>query len=187
VIGFLPGYVNEEGIASGGRFYLLEQVERFGNWCGWHLPRLFQHDGLTATHLYDLMLVAIMGAMALWIWRRSARQPREIARRALALYLTLLVLSTPTYPWYALLALALLPFAGKRLLLATLFASSTAVLLYLQWWLPGSPHWPLVVVYGGSALTLVAVSLWSGFSAIRWKRLFAATPKRMALSSGQEA
>jgi len=187
VVGFLPGYVKEEGIASGGRFYLLEQVEHLGNWLGWHLPSALINHGISDVHLFDLLLVATMGGMAVWIWRRSERFPRDVPRRALALYLTLLVLSTPTYPWYALLALVLLPFAGKRLLLATLFASGTSLLLYLQWWWRGSPQWPLAVVYGGSALILTAVSIWFGLSAIRWKRLFTALPKRVALSSSQEA
>src|SRR6185312_10037891 len=100
--------------------------------------------------------------------------------------LVLLILSTPTYPWYGLLPLGLLPFAGRRLLPLGLLATGTELLLYLQWWWPGNPHWPLDLAYGGSTAVLAVVALWSGVSALRCWRPLTVAPRRGALRSTQE-
>ncbi len=186
VAGFLPGYVKEEGFASGGRFYLLDRTGEWAHRLGWRIPETLVQHRLNAVHLYDLALLLVMGLMTLWIWRRPAELDRDIPRRVLVLYLTLLVLSTPSYPWYALLALGFLPFAGRRLSLATLYASGTALLLYLQWWWPGMPHWPLRVVYGGSAVALGLVALSYLLSLVPWRRLSALPRWSSAMRSGQE-
>ncbi len=186
VAGFLPGYVKEEGFASGGRFYLLDRIGEWGHRLSWQIPETFLQHRLNAVHLYDLALLVVMGLLALWIWRRTASSDQEIPRRVLLLYLTLLVLSTPSYPWYALLALGFLPMAGRRLLLATLYASGTALLLYLQWWWPGMPHWPLRVVYGGSALALGLVALSYLLARTPWRRLITLPRWSSAVRSGQE-
>jgi alpha-1,6-mannosyltransferase len=187
VVGFLPGYLKEEGIASGGRFYLLDRTGEYAHSLGWQIPEAFALHGVTAARLYDLALLAVMGVLALWVWRRPVAHLQEIPRRILLLLLTLLILTTPTYPWYALLPLAFLPFAGRRLFLATLYASSTALILYLQWWWPGEPHWPLKVVYGWGALVFAAAALSYGFSKIPWKRLLAVAPRQSTVQTGQEA
>ena len=128
-----------------------------------------------------------MGLLAFWMWRRPAENPIDIPRRVLVLFLTLLILTTPSYPWYALLALVLLPFAGRRMFIATFYSSGTAILLYLQWWWPGQPHWPLKVVYGGGALLFAAVVVSYALSQVPWKRLVAVAPRRSTMQSGQEA
>ncbi len=187
VAGFLSGYVKEEGFSSGGRFYLLDRLGEFGHRFGWHVPGLLTQHRLNGAHLYDLALLLVMGLMALWIWRRQSDQSFEVPRHALILFLTLLVLATPSYPWYALLPLSLLPFAGRRLFIATFYASGTALLLYLQWWWPGQPHWPLRVVYGGSAVVLALMALSFGLSRVPWRRMIAVAPGRVLRQSGQEA
>ena len=187
VIGFLPGYVKEEGIASGGRFYVLDHLGEYSHKFGWRIPAaLTRHHG-NAAHLYDLALLIVMGLLAFWMWRRPAENPIDIPRRVLVLFLTLLILTTPSYPWYALLALVLLPFAGRRMFIATFYSSGTAILLYLQWWWPGQPHWPLKVVYGGGALLFAAVVVSYALSQVPWKRLVAVAPRRSTMQSGQEA
>ena len=187
VVGFLPGYVKEEGFASGGRFYILDHIGEYAHKLDWRIPDLLVRHNLNAAHLFDLALLMVMGLISLWIWRHPAQHLLEVPRRALLLYLTLLVLSTPSYPWYALLPLVLLPFAGYRLFIATLYSSSTALLLYLQWYWPGQPHWPLKVVYGGGAIVLATVAITYGLSLLPWKRLVAVAPRRSTLHSGQEA
>jgi hypothetical protein len=159
VLGFLPDYVNEEGFNSGSRFYLLGQLERLGI----GLPGALARVG--ATHIYELLLVVILGLMALWIWLRPCAID-DVPRHALALYLVLLILATPTYPWYGLLVAALLPLAGWRLLPIALLTTGTSLALYLQWWWPGAPRWPLELAYGGGALALGAAMLVSGAAAL---------------------
>lgn len=185
--GFLPGYVQEEGFASGGRFYLLNRAGDLGHHLGLHVPNLLTGIGLTAANLYELGLLAVMGLLALRAWLRPGQALLDVTRNALAIFVTLLVLSTPTYPWYALLALSLLPFAGRRLLAVMLYASGSALLLYLQWWWPGQPHWPLDFVYGGGALVLVAATLSFTVSFVPWRRLLAVAFWRSPLQSAQEA
>lgn len=187
VLGFLPGYVKEEGFASGGRFYILDRLGEYAHKFGWQLPQLFVGHHLNAAHVYDLALVLVMGGLAIWVWRKPVDQPQEIARRVLLLFMTLLVLSTPSYPWYALLPLSLLPFAGRRLFGLTFYATGTALLLYLQWWLPGMPHWPLKVVYGGGFLILAAAATSYLAMLLLRRRLTTFVPRRTVLQSSQEA
>ncbi len=187
VVGFLPGYVKEEGIASGGRFYILDHLGEHAHTLGWQIPAILTRHGGNAAHLYDLALLVVMGSLAFWMWRRPVANPIDIPRRTLLLFLTLLVLTTPSYPWYALLALMLLPFAGRRMFVATCFSSGTAILLYLQWWWPGQPHWPLKVVYGGGAIVFGVVVISYALSQVPWKRLVAVGPRRSTMQTGQEA
>lgn len=170
VFGYLSGYVEEEGIASGRRFYLLQQVQRVGEWS--RLGRLRAPAGLplTAAQCYQLLLIAIMGALALWCWLRPLGSRREIADRVALLFVTLLALTTPTYPWYTLFALALLPLVGGRLLPPASALVGGAGFLYLQWWWPGGAHWATGIAYGAPAAALALAALWAAAGAVgrRW-------------------
>jgi len=140
VLGYLPGYLEEEGFDSGGRFYLLGLVGL---------------DGSTASSLYQLLALAALGALALAVWRRRGNEPEGTA----LLLVAALLLVTPAYPWYVLLPLALLPFAGPRLLLVGSALAATAFLLYVHLKAPGNPTWPLHVVWGGTGLSAVIAGL----------------------------
>ncbi|MGD0446266.1 MAG: glycosyltransferase 87 family protein [Edaphobacter sp.] len=62
VFGFLGGYVKEEGIATGARYFLLELAQR--------IPGL--HDlPITA---YYFFCAAVLGAIMLWCWK-AAKEP----------------------------------------------------------------------------------------------------------------
>lgn len=95
VFGFLSGYNKEEGIDSGARFFLLDQVRR--------LPGL--------THLSNIAYFAfcalILGGIALWAWRYAATEDsRRVAtnsavlRAAAWLAFAMMLLFSPHYPWY---------------------------------------------------------------------------------------
>lgn len=140
VLGYLPGYLEEEGFESGSRFYPL---------------RLLGAESPAAVLAYELVAAAVLAALALAVWRRRGREPESIA----LLLLVGLVLATPAYPWYALLPLALLPLAGPRVLAAGSFLAATASLLYIEQKAPGNPVWPLHVVWGGTSLALGAAAL----------------------------
>jgi hypothetical protein len=84
VLGYLPGYLAEEGYAEGSRFLLLGLV------------------GLTGTPAQVVAGLGLAGAgVVAW---RSRREP-EVA--ATWLFGTALLLATPVQPWYALLLVAL--------------------------------------------------------------------------------
>lgn len=85
VIGYLPGYLKEERYTSGGRFLLLEP---------W-LP------GLLAPVAAGL----ILAGAALWVIRHT--DPDAPEDSAVGMAAAVILVSTPSYGWYALLLLAL--------------------------------------------------------------------------------
>jgi hypothetical protein len=94
--GFLGGYVQEEGMTTGTRYFLLELAQ--------HIPRL-QH---LPTAVFYLACIVIFAAIKIWALKRSsdfASQPgREAAflTPAFALATALMLLFSPHYPWYIL-------------------------------------------------------------------------------------
>ncbi len=105
VFGFLGGYVQEEGIQSGSRYYLLELVQtKFG---------LRQ---LSVTEFLSVAFIAFV-VLALWSWRtggrdrsdeppsfwsRTFRLPEEARFLPGALFLAtaMMLVFSPHYPWY---------------------------------------------------------------------------------------
>ncbi len=149
VLGYLPGYVNEEGIASGRRFYLLRLL---GHW--------------VPVAAYQVLVVAVLAGIALVFYRRPPREPREPATRALLLFVVALVLTTPAYPWYGLLALALVPLARGLVLVPAAYVLATSALLYVSLEVPSHPRWPEHVAYGGSAIVLALTAAWAAAGAL---------------------
>jgi hypothetical protein len=90
VIGFLPGYLHQEGYATGTRFLLLGAV----------LP-----------HPLDTLAgVLVLGAIAYWAWRHS--DPDAPERTAVVTVGVALLVTTPNYGWYAALLIALATMSG---------------------------------------------------------------------------
>ena len=98
VFGFLGGYVQEEGLASGSRYFLLELAQR--------IPGL---HNLTTTAYY-CFCIAIFGAITAWCWQTARKQGSEdnqpsstvFLRQAFTLAATLMFLFSPHYAWYIL-------------------------------------------------------------------------------------
>jgi alpha-1,6-mannosyltransferase len=91
VFGFLGGYVQEEGLATGTRYFLLE-------WAN-HLPGL---HGLTERGYLVFAGVVFVALMA-WAWRTGCRRDSgrwEFLPPALGLAMALMLLFSPHYPWY---------------------------------------------------------------------------------------
>ncbi|HEV2620128.1 MAG TPA: glycosyltransferase 87 family protein [Acidobacteriaceae bacterium] len=105
VFGFLGGYVQEEGISRGTRYFLLELAQ--------HVPGM--HSLSTTTLL--LFSAAIFITLIVWCWRNYCLFPStELASvsirtfglpanaaflvPAFCLALTLMLLFSPHYPWY---------------------------------------------------------------------------------------
>ena len=112
VLGYLPGYLSEEGFSSGSDRYAL---------LGLLLPRGFRQP-------VALVLLAGLAVAALW----QARQHRP-ELPAVWLYGGSLLISTPEYPWYCLPLLALAALANRlewfAVALATQWSSDGAVKL----------------------------------------------------------
>ncbi|HEV2888373.1 MAG TPA: glycosyltransferase family 87 protein [Jatrophihabitans sp.] len=90
VLGYLPGYLREERYISGGRFLLLDP---------W-LP----------DPLVPVAAMLVLAVTALWVLRRT--DPDAPEKSAVVLAGVVLLLSTPSYGWYALLLLALIVMSG---------------------------------------------------------------------------
>ena len=105
VFGFLGGYVQEEGIETGARYFLLELAQ--------HLPGL--HGISTAA--YFAFAALVFAGLILWCWRTCCNpawpRPGSAQTRlfglparadfiipAFALALSLMLLFSPHYPWY---------------------------------------------------------------------------------------
>ena len=145
VLGYLPGYLDEEGFDSGRRFYVLNQIDLLVGGLPGAVDWALVYQGL------------VVGGLAWFAWRcvrRAPSSPREAVDRALLLLLLLLLLSTPTYPWYLLLTLALVPVASARVAVPAAIAASGATMLYLQWWLSSGPGWPLHLTWGAGLAAL---------------------------------
>ncbi len=91
VFGFLGGYVQEEGMATGSRYFLLEFAQ--------HLPGL--HTLSNTAYVVFAGLILLM--LTAWAWRTAC--PPESPRAAflppaLGLGFALMLLFSPHYPWY---------------------------------------------------------------------------------------
>jgi hypothetical protein len=105
VFGFLGGYVHEEGIESGSRYFLLQILER--------LPGL-EHTSVPA---YLVVLLLAFAGLAVLVWRSSNRNPARspapfwtttfhlpehasFLPGAMFLAFAMMLAFSPHYPWY---------------------------------------------------------------------------------------
>jgi len=91
VFGFLGGYVQEEGIATGTRYFLLE-------WAN-HLPGLHS----LSQGGYMLFVATVFVGLMVWAWQTGCRRESwrwEFVLPALGLAMALMLLFSPHYPWY---------------------------------------------------------------------------------------
>ena len=102
VFGFLGGYVQEEGMATGTRYFILELAQK--------IPGL--HDLSTRTYL--VFCAAVFAAILWWCWRIAGQQGTGDLKHlrsdgdaaflapAFALAAALMFLFSPHYAWYIL-------------------------------------------------------------------------------------
>jgi hypothetical protein len=91
VLGYLRGYLEEQGYDQGGRFQLLAVT------------------GLTGTPV-KLLAYAIVAAVLVLALLRRLGPPLPAA---LTVFVTLLLVATPGEPWYELVLLVLIAFTGR--------------------------------------------------------------------------
>jgi len=103
-IGYLPGYLSEEGYTNGSRFALLTLLVP-SSWAG---P----------------VAVAILIAMAVWVARTA--DPDRPWLAATTMVGAALLVATPSYPWYAILLVLLVALGGRPEWLVVAFAAQLA-------------------------------------------------------------
>jgi alpha-1,2-mannosyltransferase len=107
VLGYLPGYLSEEGYESGDRFILLSLVA----------------PGAAATVL-AAVLVLVVGLL---VWWKS--DPADPWVGQLVMIGTVMLIVTPRYPWYALLLIPMIAMTGRWEWLAVPLALTERLLI----------------------------------------------------------
>jgi hypothetical protein len=115
VFSFVPGYVQEEGFASGSGFKLL-----------W-LVQLATGPLRVGTLVYLAAAALALAALALAVGFRSDRSAHASMRATSWMLIILLVLISPNYPWYFLV---LVPFLALSTSATAWVLTSACVLLY---------------------------------------------------------
>jgi len=99
VLGYLPGYLQEEDYGSGERYLLLRPLGL---------------TGLPGTLVAGVLGLAVVGV----VLRRVRREPQDVAAPALLLFGAALLVATPFQPWYGLPLAALAVLAARPVWLA---------------------------------------------------------------------
>lgn len=147
---FVRGYIEEEGfVQSGARYFAL-----------------FAARKAVSIPTGAFLVIALAGLTAVAVWRllRVKQNAPELARAALALIGTYLLVTTPRYPWYYVW---LIPFLCFAPVLGWLYLTCASVLLYLVWYTPlVYPEVPLWLGAGIYVPTLAWLA-WEHFTRAR--------------------
>ena len=139
VLGYLPGYLKEEGfVESGSRYFLLDLARKVVN-----LP----------TPVYSVMAALALIGLAVYFLFKQKRDGVDVSRAAVALIGLFLILSTPRYSWYAAWIIPFLCFAPRA---GWLYLTGASVFLYFLWLIPSYPNIPLWI---GAAIYAPALAL----------------------------
>jgi alpha-1,6-mannosyltransferase len=142
VIGFLPGYLAEEGFARGHGFYL------------WAVLSALVPLPETALSFYGVAAAALVAALGVALLVRRQAPGADLAA-AMILATTALVLISPHYPWYFAV---LVPFLCFHPVAAVIYLTGASTYLYFADWPP--TIWQSTVLYGPFFLLLIAEMLW---------------------------
>lgn len=110
VIGYLPGYLDEEGYDNGTRFALLSLL-----------------PGPIATPVALVLILAVL--VAAW-WRTDPERPWQAQTVSVGL---VLLIASPAYPWYALILIPFIALSRRWEWLAVPLALSTRAILPEPW------------------------------------------------------
>jgi alpha-1,6-mannosyltransferase len=144
---FVRGYAEEEGfVQSGARYFLLHTVRNLVS-----IP--------TTTFL--VIAAAWLIAVAVRQSVRVKRDVSELARGALALIGTYLLMTTPRYAWYYVWLVPFLCFVPS---LGWLYLTCASALLYLVWYTPSV--YPEVPFWLGSSIYFPALA-WLGWECFK--------------------
>jgi hypothetical protein len=147
VLGYLGGYVEEEGFSDGGGFRLV-----------WLLQQITGPLPLAGA-VYAGLAALVLASMALAIGFRADRSERAAIRSLSWLLIAFLVLSTPHYPWYFL---AVAPFLALCPTAAAWTLTSGSVYLYYVYTDPTMPSYEMrFTTFTLATLAALAYDLWS--------------------------
>jgi alpha-1,6-mannosyltransferase len=117
-LGYLPGYMQEEGLTSGNRFFVLAAARRVLRWDS--LPEIV-FIGLAA---------AVLLALGLWCLRRRERGGLGVITKAFVLATVFTALLSPRYAWYFTW---LIPFLCFVPAISVYYLTAASFILYWLW------------------------------------------------------
>ncbi|HEV7905302.1 MAG TPA: glycosyltransferase family 87 protein [Pyrinomonadaceae bacterium] len=121
VVGYLPGYAEEEGLQSGARFFLLQLARALPG--GAHVPPA----------AYVVFALLVLSALAAWcVFAREAGEG-DYVRRAALLAVVFTVLLSPHYSWYFVWLVPFLCFVRGAHLAPLLALTAACFMLYGTW------------------------------------------------------
>lgn len=144
-LGFLPGYIKEQGLASGDQFYLLSVARK-----------LVGEASVPNTAFIVFALVIVIGAV-LWSAFKAEQHVHSYIKKACVMATVVTVLFAPHYSWYFAWLVPFLCFVP----VPSLFYLTAASFVLYGTWLGDSPEqmfWLNSAIYLPFAL-LVAVEL----------------------------
>jgi alpha-1,6-mannosyltransferase len=163
VFGFLNGYVEEEGLNSGTRYFLLDWARQ-----SWGLHWLTKTD-------YQVFCALVFGAITLWALKNASQERLgdgakvrpEYVRASMMLALALMLLFSPHYPWYLawlIPLLALDPNWVTLMYVCAFFYGFTT-----KWAVPGPKMFVLNRwIYFAVACAFVVEIVWQRWGFMRW-------------------
>ncbi|MFS2031152.1 MULTISPECIES: glycosyltransferase 87 family protein [unclassified Curtobacterium] len=156
VLGYLPGYLSEEGYEDGSRFALVSLV--------------FHGDAATLV----VGLLVLLAAFAAW---RLSDPARPWSGEVLLIGVTFLAVS-PRYPWYALLLIPFVVLSGRWEWLSI----GLAIALRGVWPSADAYHWWLAAAVAVIIVVTLVRTRRSDWE--RWGRRLAFRERALAMSSG---
>lgn len=146
VLGFLGGYASERGMVSGEQFFLLAWARNVLNA---HVP----------TSAYLVFVVAVLGALSLWLIRNQEHNDLGYLRSGLVIASAFIVLLSPHFSWYFAWLIPFLCFVPS---LPVFYLTLASFLLYLTW-LGDSPDRVLMLkalIFVPALIVLLLVNWW---------------------------
>jgi hypothetical protein len=116
VLGFLPGYAQEQGLISGEQFYLLSLARKLS---GADVPLM----------MYVIAVIFVVGLITAWLIVRSSRSEDNL-KAAMVLATSTTVLFAPHYSWYFAWLVPFLCFTPR---LAVFYLTTASFILYASW------------------------------------------------------
>jgi hypothetical protein len=140
-LGFLPGYIAEENLGSGGGFWLLG---------------IARHAVAIPLAAYFGLAASVMTGLAIGALRRGP-EPRSTLGWAMALGTAALFFASPHYAWYFVWLVALLTAAPWW---PAWWLTLAAVLLYWDHNTGNIPSWVGFTLYGGFVILCAVDMIW---------------------------
>jgi alpha-1,6-mannosyltransferase len=162
VLGYLPGYMAEEGMRNGERFFILTLARRL--FSGASLP-------LTAFLIFAGLILATVAVR--FLWRREPNESRYVGR-ALTLAAIFTILLSPRYAWYYTW---IIPFLCVVPFPSLFYVTSASFILYAFWLGEAERRLTIDLTLYAPFAIITAMTFWMRRK--RWKKIRGEPPAQL--------